>query len=384
MSQNPTLFPCFSPDIISFSHKMALIILWLTIPSYIYRQIKSRAGVNQMSLYLHKRKSIGLRSILRQIKSAIILFVIVTSYWLVKPDLITIYYILTALVIVVLLFDHHQPKKALANQRIKHVELGIIIIIDLFLAGIVIITGRTQSPLISVLLFPIILFTIEYGTLIGVFNFIGLTIFMIGIYMFGVKALTIKILVSPFIQLLTVGACLSMIGTLDYYQTHFNQKIDRLLTRDELTGLYNRRFLKFSVSKEIKAKKHFGFILIDINFFKYYNDFWGHSAGDSLLIAIGKILHKSVRPQDIVVRHSGDEFIVMLPESDQSTVNKTINKILQSIESYNFPGEECFPAHKLSISYGFTLFPGEAHHYQDLFKAADAALYSYKNGNINI
>ncbi len=332
-----------------------------------------------MLIYLHKGKAIGLRSILRKIRVSIILLVIVTSFWLVKPELLTIYYTLTALVIMALLIDHNQPKKVLADLRIKPVELGIIISINLFLLGIVMITGTAQSPFISVLLIPIILFSIEYGTFVGIWNFIGLSIFVIGNFIVDAPAITIKNLAFPFMILVTAGSCLSAIGTLHYFQTHFNRKIDRLLTRDELTGLYNRRFLKFSVSKEIKAKNHFGFILIDINFFKYYNDFWGHSAGDNLLISIGKILYKSVRPQDIVVRHSGDEFIVMLPESDQTTVKKTINKIIQEIESYNFTGEDCFPGRKLSISYGYTLFPSDSRNYQDLFKAADQALYSYKN-----
>lgn len=329
-------------------------------------------------LYLHKGKTIGQRTIFRQIRSVIILLVIIGSYWLTKPNLFPIYYVLTVIVIIVSLIDHHPPKKVLADLRIKLTDLTVMIITDLFLVGIVLITGAAQSPLIGILIIPIIMFTAEFGTVIGIWNYIGLCFFIIFNFLVDPKVITLKNLTVPFTLLVTAGTCLITIGTLHYFQTHFNRKVDRLLTRDELTGLYNRRFLKCSVSKEIKAGKRFGFILIDINFFKYYNDFWGHSAGDNLLITIGKLLNKSVRPQDIVVRHSGDEFIVLLPESGQTDVEKTIKKIVQSIESYNFPGEECFPDHKLSISYGFTLFPGNARHYQDLFTAADQALYRYK------
>lgn len=340
--------------------------------------IKTRAKVIQMLLYLLKGKSIGQRTIFRQIRSSIILLVIIGSYWLIKPSLLPIYYVLTALIIMVLLYDHQQSKKVLADHSINFTDIMNIIITDLFLIGTVIITGAAQSPLIDIVLIPIILFTAEFGTTTGIWNYIGLSIFLIINSVLGVSVFTLRTLAVPLTFLITGGACLFAIGALHYFQTRFTRKVSRLLTRDELTGLYNRRFLKFFVSNEIKTKKSFGFILIDINFFKYYNDFWGHSAGDNLLINIGKVLSKSVRSQDIVVRHSGDEFIIMLPESNQTEVEKSIYKIVQSIESYNFPGEECFPGQKLSISYGFTIFPSEAHHYQDLFTAADQALYRYK------
>lgn len=331
-----------------------------------------------MLLYLHKGKSIGQRTVFRQIRSIIFLLVIICSYWLLNRNLLFFYYILTAMAIMALLIDYQRPKKALADFQIKLSDLTIIVITNIFLAGTVLITGAAQSPLIVIIIIPIILFTTEFGTAIGAWNYIGLVIFIFCNSFYGATTVTLKTLAIPFTLIITTGTCLTAIGAFHYFNNHFNRKIHRLLTRDELTGLYNRRFLKFLVSREIKAEKSFGFILIDINYFKFYNDFWGHSAGDNLLINIGKILSKTVRPHDIVVRHSGDEFIVLLPESDQTTVEKIVNGIIQSIESHHFPGEECFPDHKLSISYGFTLFPSDAHHYQDLFTAADQALYSYK------
>lgn len=331
-----------------------------------------------MLVNLQKGKSIGLRTFLKQLRAIIALIVIIGSYWLVKPDFLSVYYVLTTLIVVALLVDHQRPKKTLAESRVKSLDLGIIIIYDLYLAGIITITGAAQSPLLSGILIPIIIFSAEYGVRIGIWNYIGFGIFLILNYVVNATLITIQTLAVPFTILITAGIYLGLAGALEYFQNHYNRKINNLLTRDELTGLYNRRYLKITVSKEIKANKRFGFILIDINFFKYYNDFWGHTAGDTLLVSIAKIFSKCVRPQDIVVRHSGDEFIIMLPESDQTTVEKTIAKIMLAIESYDFPGEECFPGHKLSISYGFTLFPSDARHYQDLFMAADQALYRYK------
>lgn len=280
--------------------------------------------------------------------------------------------------IVVLLIDFKRPKKSLADNQFKFTDLSIMILNNLFIAGIILITGAVQSPLISMVLIPIFTFAAEFGIKIGIWNFLGFGIFIAALSLTDGSLINFKNLINYLILINISTIFLITVSASRYFQDHFNKKVDRLLTRDELTGLYNRRFLKHSVSKQIKADKCFGFILIDINYFKYYNDYWGHSAGDNLLITIAKIFHKNARSHDIVVRHSGDEFIIMLPDSDQNTIKTVISKIMQSIESYNFPGEECFPDHKLSIAYGYTIFPGDARNYQELFTAADQALYQYK------
>ena len=333
-----------------------------------------------MMLHILKGKLIGLRTFFRQLKSIIFLLMIICSYWLVKPNLVSVYYLLTALVIIALLIDHHRPKKALASIRIRPIEIGIMVIYDLYIAGMILVTGGHQSPFISVIIIPIILFSAEYGVKSGAWNYFFFSVFIFLNFIVG-NPVDLQTLAVPLILIVTAGICLSAIWALQYFQDHYNRKVERLLTRDELTGLYNRRFLKATVSKTVKAKNSFALVIIDINFFKYYNDFWGHTAGDSLLISIAKFFSKNVRPQDIVVRHSGDEFILMLPGPDRATAEKTIAKIMQAIESYNFPGEECFPGHKLSISYGATFFPSKAGNYQDLFTAADKELYRYKKAN---
>lgn len=331
-----------------------------------------------MLIYLHKGKLFALRYVFKQLRAILILVMIISSYWLIKPNFLTVYYILTTLIFIALIVDYQRPRKNLADPRIKPLDIGIMIVNDLYFAGMTIITGSAQSPYLSGVLIPIIIFSAEYGVRIGIWNYIGLGIFLILNYFASATIISLKTLTILFTILGSAGIYLSVIWALEHFQNHYNQKIIRLLTHDELTKLFNRRFLKFSVSKEIKAKKPFGLIMIDINYFKYYNDFWGHTSGDGLLISFAKILSKNVRPQDIVVRHSGDEFIIMLPESNQTTVEKTIAKIIRAVESYNFPGEECFPDHKLTISYGYTLFPDNALNYQDLFTAADQALYRYK------
>ncbi len=331
-----------------------------------------------MLLYLHKGKSIGQRTIFRNIRSIIILLVIISSYWLINRNLRLVYYIQTVLGITLLLVDYHRPKTVLADIRIKLPDYAIMVIMNLFLAGTILISGASHSPLLGIILIPVILFGAEFGTIIGIWNYLITALFVIFTLVFSATPLTFYIIARNITLIVCSGACLTIIRTFHHSYNHYNRKIERLLTHDELTGLYNRRFLKSAVLKEIKSNKNFGLVLIDINYFKYYNDYWGHSAGDNLLINIGKVINKSIRPQDIAVRHSGDEFIVLVPESNQTIVESTINKINLSIESNLFPGEECFPENKLSISYGFSLFPNDARNYQALFTTADQSLYKYK------
>lgn len=339
---------------------------------------RAEAEVNQMLLNLHKGKSIGERTLFRQIRSIIVLLVITSSYWLVRRNWLSISYILTVLCALQLLIDYQRPKKILADPKMRLQDYALILIFNIILAGTFLITGSSQSPLLIILLIPIILFGAEFGTIVGAWNYLGVILFVILILVVTRTSISLNILTNSISFIVVAGACLATIGIFHRSHKHYQRKTEYLLIHDELTGLYNRRFLKSVVLKEIKAEHKFGLVLFDINYFKYYNDYWGHSAGDILLISIGKVIQKSVRPQDIVIRHSGDEFVVLIPEANQAMVESVIDNILQSIDSYNFPGEECFPCNKLSISYGFSIFPDDAHNYQNLFTTADQALYNYK------
>lgn len=331
-----------------------------------------------MLRYLHKGKSIGQRTLFRKIRSILIIFLLFGSYWIVNRDLLIIYYILALLGIIALIFDYQRSKAVLADPRLKFPDYMIIILINVFLAGIIWITGFSESPLMSIFLIPVVLFSAEFGSVAGAWNLLGMAVFIIFSMIFGVNPISTRTSAYYLSLFVCAGTGSIIIWTFHYFHNHYYRKIERLLIHDELTGLYNRRFLKSAVLKKIKIELSFGLVLIDINYFKYFNDFWGHSAGDNLLINIGKLIKKSVRSQDFVVRHSGDEFIVLLPESDKTSVKKVITQIIDSIETHHFPGEECFPDNKLSISYGFSLFPNDALSYQDLFTIADQALYSYK------
>lgn len=99
-----------------------------------------------------------------------------------------------------------------------------------------------------------------------------------------------------------------------------NQKLSEMSFEDSLTGLHNRRYLFDVVDNEISRAERYGrqfsLLLFDIDFFKKVNDSYGHHAGDSILREVSDILRQLKRKTDIAVRYGGDEFVVVLPETD--------------------------------------------------------------------
>ena len=106
--------------------------------------------------------------------------------------------------------------------------------------------------------------------------------------------------------------------------------------RDPLTGLYNRRYFSYEADKNLsRSKKHkqsFCILMIDIDHFKYINDTYGHDTGDKILIQLSHKLVELSRVEDIISRHGGEEFIMLLPDTttDQATI--IANRIRESIE----------------------------------------------------
>ena len=101
--------------------------------------------------------------------------------------------------------------------------------------------------------------------------------------------------------------------------------VDELIAlayRDDLTGLYNRRYFRESLTRpleEASGRTAYSFLLVDIDFFKDINDSYGHKAGDHVLVTVAKLLTDALDGEETAVRYAGDEFIVFLPGADRDT-----------------------------------------------------------------
>ncbi len=119
-------------------------------------------------------------------------------------------------------------------------------------------------------------------------------------------------------------------------------------------------------------------IFIDIDYFKHYNDLYGHQKGDKVLKTIGDILKNNTREGDIVARYGGEEFAVLLPNTPEKEAINIAEKIRRKIEYTYFEGEENQPNGNLTVSMGISVYPYKAKSDMELIKSADDALYRAK------
>ena len=158
-----------------------------------------------------------------------------------------------------------------------------------------------------------------------------------------------------------------------------NKILKNLAITDDLTGLYNRHFLTEKLKKEIEiadTENHpLSLIIVDLDHFKNVNDTWGHPAGDTVLRQTGMLLGKMVRNQDIVGRIGGEEFIVILPNTNLDVAYAVAERLRKSIAYYQFP----IVGH-LTASLGVAE-KGPFETSESLYERVDNALYKAKESH---
>jgi len=168
-----------------------------------------------------------------------------------------------------------------------------------------------------------------------------------------------------------------------------NEALKRITLLDGLTQIANRRCFDETLTKEWKRlsrnKLPLSLLMGDIDFFKKYNDRYGHQAGDDCLRQVGKALAASVmRPADLAARYGGEEFVILLPEVDIQGASCVGNRILAAIENLGIAHELSTVNKSVTMSMGAaTLIPTLAQDCNYLVKLADEALYQAKNAGRN-
>ncbi len=163
-----------------------------------------------------------------------------------------------------------------------------------------------------------------------------------------------------------------------------NRKLDQAARSDPLTGLANRRAMMEWLEREAvrsqRNKRNFSVTLCDIDFFKKFNDTWGHDCGDFVLQEIAESLKNSLRAQDIVARWGGEEFLMLLPETTLNGAVVLAEKIRRTIEHSIFP----FQGMDLTVTMSFGVAEYErSRTIDECIKQADEALYKAKEKGRN-
>lgn len=171
--------------------------------------------------------------------------------------------------------------------------------------------------------------------------------------------------------------------------TKANQELEYLTHIDGLTNIFNRGYFNEVIAKEVERGKRsnrpLSLLMCDVDYFKNYNDTYGHIAGDNCLIEIAAILYKLFnRAADFVARYGGEEFIVILPGIKPESASKLSNKLIRRIESAKFPHETSPIGKVVTVSVGLvTRQPDELTNSISLIKEADKALYDAKENGRN-
>lgn len=159
---------------------------------------------------------------------------------------------------------------------------------------------------------------------------------------------------------------------------------NRLINYDPLTGLLNRRSFEERLQADLLKIKRYGgelsLLMVDIDHFKSVNDTYGHDTGDRVLIGVSSCLRENVRNVDYTARIGGEEFVIIMPETDLESCYLTAERIREKVKStiyplYSPPGEL-----KVSISGGVASAPFHSIELKQLMKMADMALYQAKEG----
>jgi two-component system cell cycle response regulator len=163
-----------------------------------------------------------------------------------------------------------------------------------------------------------------------------------------------------------------------------NQKLKKLIQIDELTKIYNRKYLEFKLNQSISEAKEFndtfGLLFIDIDHFKLVNDNYGHNVGDGVLKVISNTIKSNLRPNDVVGRWGGEEFIAIIKTNNLLQLEETAERIRQLCENstYNHKSKNIC----VSVSIGGSLYK-KNETIKDLINRSDKFMYDAKQAGRN-
>jgi diguanylate cyclase (GGDEF)-like protein len=165
---------------------------------------------------------------------------------------------------------------------------------------------------------------------------------------------------------------------------HVNKQLHEMATKDPVTGIANRRhmlsILHYESERAARRKSNFCLVLTDIDYFKHVNDTHGHDCGDHVLNMVGTLLTQSIRQQDQVARWGGEEFLMLLPDTDEPGAMKLAEKLRKRIADRQVAWEDA----EISVTMTFGVSQcNSATHMDECLKWADQALYYGKENGRN-
>ena len=293
---------------------------------------------------------------MRSMVTAVILLVLVLGIWLVL-----------------------QPTRTMKAWR-KWLEISVFYSICF---ASILASGGNNSNYKFLFIFMVVTYTVQYGMNYGLSIGITAAITLLGTDL----VMTAPGKASQFFQSdLALSIMFIIISyILGRYVRLENEHVEELMqlaNRDGLTNLYNHRYFYEAIERQwkIAEKNHesIALLMMDIDYFKIYNDICGHLEGDRVLTMISGILQANARPQDILCRYGGEEFVMLLPNTSQDEAMALAEVLRCAVMDVSVSGEEYLPNHRLTISLGVAVNESGDNGYNELVTRADNALYRAK------
>lgn len=272
---------------------------------------------------------------------------------------------------------------ALSQQSRFFVRIFELVIFFAVFILSVYFSGAHESYYKFLFLFIIISYTIEYGMRTGI---------IIGSVSSAI-VLSFDIIFGGFVTTniyfqndLALSAMFIIVAwTLGFYVKMENSHIEQLTefaNIDGLTGLYNHRFfhqhLKQVTEQCLAEKRNLSLLLLDIDYFKSFNDMYGHQKGDELLREMAQLIKENLRSNDVFCRYGGDEFCIILPDTGKDTAFEVAQRLRDNVSHRELFGQEYMPDGNLTISIGVSSLDSDIDTYTTLIDNADSALYRAK------
>jgi diguanylate cyclase (GGDEF)-like protein len=165
--------------------------------------------------------------------------------------------------------------------------------------------------------------------------------------------------------------------------TYQHEEVERKSRLDSLTGVYNHgnflKLLKEQTDQAALERQPLGLIMLDVDFFKQYNDTYGHLVGDEVLTTLCATIKLHIKTQDAVGRWGGEEFVISLPNADAEQAKQIALRIRETLSTLKIKNKEGDPISVPTVSQGIAIFPKETNDIIELIDLADKRLYIAKD-----
>ncbi|MDD4051509.1 MAG: GGDEF domain-containing protein, partial [candidate division Zixibacteria bacterium] len=166
-----------------------------------------------------------------------------------------------------------------------------------------------------------------------------------------------------------------------------HRKTEELTIIDDLTGIYNYRYFSDKIKEEkkraVRYNQPLSLIMLDIDWFKKFNDNYGHEVGNRVLVGLVGVIKRTIRDVDILCRYGGEEFIVILPNTIERETHKIAERIRSEVEAAEFGGGDGIPRLRVTVSVGVSSYPENGLDHEELINAVDQAMYRAKGSGKN-